>query len=87
MPEQQYALVHNGAVMADESGVPVVTGFLDAPPRGYQAKYPQGCAWLPVEDRDSVPFNPKLHFREPPTFTVESGRALRVHRVVPIRRG
>jgi hypothetical protein len=76
--EQQYALVVDGALAmyADRHGnkpVPIFATQLDPG---------DTRTWLPVETEDSEPFDAKLHWRLPPTYTVERDRVVRTYPVV-----
>jgi hypothetical protein len=73
---QQYALVENGSLAlvgpANNRRIAISTKLDDDDPR----------TWLPVETEDSEPFDPKCHWRLPPTYRVDGDRVVRTYPVI-----
>ncbi|RXT48751.1 hypothetical protein [Bradyrhizobium betae] len=73
--EQQYALVANGSVMLPRGDDPVTTFRPTPDDRG---------EWFPIENEDSQPFDPVLHWRlKPLPLRLDGERVVRVYPVVP----
>jgi hypothetical protein len=70
---QQFALVEAGQLVL-RAGVPVVVTKLDPD---------DSRTWLPIEAEDSEPFDPRLHWREKPTYRVDGARVVRTYPIVP----
>lgn len=77
MTEQHFALVRDGAIVRDRSGNAELSPLVTEKP----APWP-GCAWLPVENVDSMPFDLAKHWRLKPVFRVEAKRVVRQYPVV-----
>lgn len=83
--ERQFALVRDGQLIL-ENGKPVISKYGPTPPSEFGANAPDGCIWIPVEDRDAGPFNAATHWRLDPTislFETERGGLIAV-RLYPI---
>lgn len=74
---QQYALVENGSLAlvgpANNRRIAIVTQLDEGDTR----------TWLPVENEDSEPFDPKRHWRLAPTYRVDGDRVVRTYPVIP----
>jgi len=84
MSDRQYALVHNGGIVNDRNG-PVISGYSGVPPGDYSSLHPPGCAWLPIENVDSQPFDIRTCRRGTPTYEVRGDHVCRVYPVSILR--
>lgn len=84
MSKAQYALVKDGAMVL-ENDEPVISSFMEAAPEDYSSRFPEGCAWLPVENHDSRPFNVAQDARSAPVFEVSGGVVKRKYEIRRVR--
>lgn len=82
MQERSYALVFNGALLRDGDGQPIVSAPISSTPEGYTAAHPAHAEWVPVENRDSAPFDPAEHYRLAPIIEMDGGTAYRTYPII-----